>query len=57
MTIRDGPKRTISASSELGLLQMVSEPDTRRCANKEAPKGGGLLDPTSIGEGNETFHL
>ena len=33
---RKSPKRTISTSSELGLLQMVSELDTRRCANEEA---------------------
>ena len=28
MTIRNGPKWTISASGGLGLSQMVSEPDT-----------------------------
>ena len=32
---RKSPKRTISASDELGLLQMVSEPNTGRCASKE----------------------
>jgi len=29
-------KRTISASSRLGLLQIVSEPNTERCASEEA---------------------
>ena len=35
---RENPKRTISVSGEirLGLLQMVSEPDTAQCTNKEA---------------------
>ena len=32
----ENPKRTISASGGLGLLQMVSEPDTRQCASEEA---------------------
>ena len=34
--IHNGPKRTISANSGLGLLQMVSEPDTGRCVNENA---------------------
>ena len=36
---------------------MVSELDTGRCASEdvELPKEGGLRDPTSVGEGNETF--
>ena len=33
--IRNGPKLIISASSGLGLLQIVSEPDTGRCANED----------------------
>ena len=39
--IRNGLKRAISASGGLGLLQMVSEPDTGRCANEDAgpPRG------------------
>ena len=32
---RESPKRTISASGELELLQMVLEPDTERCASKD----------------------
>ena len=35
MTIRNGPKKTISASGGLELLQMVSKPDTGRCASKD----------------------
>ena len=38
---RESPKRTISASGRLGPLQMVSEPDTGRCASEEAvPRKG-----------------
>ena len=38
---RESPKRTISASGELGSLQMVSESDTERCASLlTIPKGG-----------------
>ena len=33
--IRNGPKRTIPASGGLGLLQMVSEPDTERCDSED----------------------
>ena len=41
--IRNGSKRTISASGGLGLLQMVSEPDTGRYASEDVgPQGGGL---------------
>ena len=39
--IRSRPKRTISASGGLELLQMVSEPDIERCATV-GPQGGGL---------------
>ena len=41
-TLRESPKRTISASSGLGPLQIVSEPDTGRCANKEAEPRRGV---------------
>ena len=35
------PKRTISASDGFGPLQMVSEPDTERCASGRLfPEGG-----------------
>ena len=33
-TIRNGPKQTVSVSGGLGLLQMVSELDTGRCASE-----------------------
>ena len=37
----ESPKRTIFASGGLGLLQMISESDTRRCVSKEAePRKG-----------------
>ena len=39
--IRNRPKRTISASGGLELLQMVSELDTERCATLGS-QGGGL---------------
>ena len=46
---RESPKRTISTSGGLGLLQMVSELDTALLSTKGgghqarwAPKGGGL---------------
>ena len=38
--IRNGLKQTIFTSSGLELLQMVSEPDTRRCGSEDAnPQG------------------
>ena len=79
---RKNSKRTISDSGGLGLLQMVSEPDMKRCVSEDVrprrgwivrshvdwrrervpmrtldPKGGGLWDPTSSGEENETFFI
>ena len=55
--LRESSKRTISTRGGLGLLLMVSEPDTRRCTSVQrghwTPKGVGLCDPTSIGERNE----
>ena len=33
--IRNWPKRTISASGRLGLLQMVLEPVTKQCASED----------------------
>ena len=38
---RESPRRTISSNGELGLLQMVLESDTGRCASEDAvpPKG------------------
>ena len=35
-TVRNGPKRIVSVSDRLGLLQMVSKPVTGWCANEDA---------------------
>ena len=41
--IHNGPKRTICVSGELGLLQMISKPNTGWCASNDiGPKGGEL---------------
>ena len=32
----ESPKRTISVNGGLGLLQMVSEPNTEQCASEDA---------------------
>ena len=38
---RESPKRTISVSGGIEMLQMVLEPDTRRCASEDAgPRRG-----------------
>ena len=43
--IRNGRKRIISTSGELGLLQMILESDTERCVSEDVgPKGSGLWD-------------
>ena len=71
MEIPNGPKWTMFISSELGLLQMILELVTRRCASEdarpsegvdyeiphllEALRRGGLWDPTSTGEGKKHF--
>ena len=40
-TLRESPKRIISTSDGLGLLQMVLESDTERCANEDVgPRRG-----------------
>ena len=40
--IRNGPKRTIFASNELRLFQMVLELDTGWCANEDAGPSRGV---------------
>ena len=35
MVIRHGPRRIIFVSCGFGMLQMVLEPDTERCGNKD----------------------
>ena len=58
MTIRNGPKQTISASSGLGLLQMVSEPDIGRCVSENAGPEGEWIVRSYIGwRGDETFFI
>ena len=44
--IRNEPKRTISTNCGLGLLQMISEIDIRRCANEDAGPQGVETLPT-----------
>ena len=53
--IRNKVKRTISTSSELGLLQRVSEPDTERCANEDVglPKGMDCAIPYQLERGTK----
>ena len=44
MAIRNGLKRIISTNSVFGLLQMVLESDTERCANEDiGPQGGWVV--------------
>ena len=40
---------SISASGELGLLEMVSEPDIERCASEEAGPQGGWVVRSLVG--------
>ena len=42
-SIRNGLKQTIFASGGLGRLQMVSEPDIEKCANKDVGPQIGRL--------------
>ena len=42
MAIPNGPKRTISVRGGLGLLQIISEPDTGLCASEEAGLSRGV---------------
>ena len=41
-TLRESPKRTISASGELRLLQMVLEPNTGQCTSEEVESRRGV---------------
>ena len=47
--IRNMPKQAIFASSRLALLQMVSEPDTGRCANEDTGLQGGWIVRSHVG--------
>ena len=55
--IRNEPKRIISASGELGLLQMILELDTERCASEDArsPKRVDCEIPPRLESGTKTF--
>ena len=55
MARRNRPKWTISTSSGFGLLQMVLEPDTKRCANVDIGPQKGWIVKSYIGEENETL--
>jgi len=58
MHFKNLERRTIFVSGGLGLLQMVSEPETEQCTSEDAgPQRGGLCDLTSIGKGNITFFI
>ena len=47
---RESPKKTISASGGLELLQRVSELDTEQCVSEEAEprRGGGWIGESNI---------
>ena len=48
--------RIIFASSGLGLLQIISEPDNRWYASEGVgPQGRWIVDFTTVGEENKTF--
>ena len=47
--ICNGLKQTISANRSLGLLQMVSEPDTEQCASKDARPLRGWIVRSHLG--------
>ena len=47
--ICNGPKRIISFSCGPGLLQMVSKPDTGRCASEDAGPPRGWIVRSHVG--------
>ena len=51
--MRNGPKRTISTSDDLGLLQMVSELDTEQRASEDTwpPRGVDCEIPHQLERG------
>ena len=51
---RNEPKRTISTSGGLGLLQMILELDTKQCVNEDAgPKGVDCEIPRQLERGTK----
>ena len=58
IAIRNELKQTIAASGGLGLLQMVSEPDTGWCSSKDARSLKGWIVRSHVPyKGVETFSL
>ena len=58
MTIRNGPKRTVLTSGGLGLLQIVSEPNTGQCASEDVgrtPRGVDFEIPHWLDRGTKHF--
>ena len=55
IAVRNGPKRTISASGRLALLQMVSKLDTGQCAIENAgpPSGEDCEIPRRLERGTK----
>ena len=54
---RNGSKRTIFVNGGFGLLQMVSEPDTGRCASENAGPSRGVDCGIPIGwRGQQTIY-
>ena len=51
--IGNGPKRTISANGELGLLQMVSKKDTGRCISEDTGPQGDCEIPHWLERGTK----
>ena len=55
--ICNGSKRTMFVSSGLGLLQMVSEPDTGRCVSEDADPPRGVNCEIPHRSERETNHF
>ena len=53
--IHNGPKRTIFANGEFELLQMVLEPNTKRCASTDAGPQEGWRGEQGIPTRNEAL--
>ena len=49
MAIHNGPKQTISANGGFGLLQMVSDSGTERCAMEDTGSPRGWIVRSHIG--------
>ena len=49
MAIRNGPRRTISTSGGLGLVQVISKSGTERCASEDAGPPRGWIVRSHVG--------